>query len=75
MKEIAIPASVKKIGAHAFINNEKLEKVTFKGIPGQISSGLFDNCKSLKMISVPIGSRDIFIKELFPIDESIIIEQ
>lgn len=75
LKEIILPSSVLKIGAHAFSDNVQLKNVTFEGVPSEISSGVFDNCNSLERISVPKGSRELFIKALFPIDEKIIIEQ
>jgi len=73
--QIVIPKSVRTIGAHAFSDNTLLNQVVFEGVPKEISSGIFDNCKSLKTIIVPSGTKDYFVKELFPMEHDIIIEQ
>jgi hypothetical protein len=72
---IVIPNSVVTIGAHAFSENMLLNQVYFEGVPKEISSGIFDKCKSLKKIIVPSGTKDYFEKELFPMEHDIIIEQ
>lgn len=73
--EITIPASVWKIGAHAFKGCKNLKYVSFEGIPQQINSGLFDECKSLEKIIVPKTKRDYYIKALFPMDSKLIVEK
>lgn len=73
--EITIPASVRKIGAHAFKGCKSLKYVSFEGIPQQINSGLFDECKSLEKIIVPKTKRDYYIKALFPMDSKLIVEK
>lgn len=49
LKELVIPASIKKVGLQSFYNLENLEKVTFEG-DIVIGEQAFANCKNLKTV-------------------------
>lgn len=64
---ITIPSQVEKIGSFAFANCTLLKDVVFKGIPKRIGSNVFGSDSSLEKITIPMGTLDYFIKELFPL--------
>ena len=63
-KELTIPASIRKIGSHAFRNCLTLEKVIFSGLIDKIGSGIFESCERLSSIVVPKGSLEQFREQL-----------
>lgn len=72
-KELTIPASIRKIGSHAFRNCLTLEKVIFSGLIDKIGSGIFESCERLTSIVVPKGSLEQF-REQLPFYSGIITE-
>lgn len=60
IEDIIIPSSVKSIGNCAFQYCEKLNRVTFRGVP-QIDKSAFEECGALSEVIVPKGSRDYFV--------------
>ena len=74
LSSLTIPASVTTIRSHAFSECHDLKVIEFKGIPTTIGSGIFDKCEKIEKIIVPQGSRNYFVKELFPITDISIVE-
>lgn len=74
LSSLTIPASVTTIRSHAFLGCHDLKVIEFKGIPTTIGSGIFDKCEKIEKIIVPQGSRNYFIKTLFPIADISIVE-
>ena len=72
-KELTIPASIRKIGSHAFRNCLTLEKVIFLEPIEKIGSGIFESCERLSSIVVPKGSLEQF-REQLPFYSGIITE-
>lgn len=61
LKEVTIPASVKKIGDNAFAGSKRLERINYEGTPG-FGKNVFHNCPALvrhglddKITEIPEG--------------------
>ena len=63
-KVLTIPASIKRIGSHAFRECIMLEKVVFTSIVDNIGSGIFESCDKLSEIVVPKGCVKQFCEQL-----------
>ena len=55
LETVIFEGDVDTIEDYAFIGNEKLKKVEFRGKCGEIRTGAFAQCTSLKDINIPSG--------------------